>query len=69
MAMTPAFFEWHRILRHYHHWTVLQSLRWALWLQRSDQTRTGAICLAIALAIGSLGMSGCDESGGFIYLG
>ena len=62
--MTPAFFEWYRILRHHHHRTLLQSLRWAPRLQSSDRTRTGAICLAIALAIGSLGMSGCDESSG-----
>src|SRR5215472_11632954 len=65
MAMTPPFFEWYRILRHNHRWTVLLPLRWALWLQRSDRKRTGAVCLAIALAIGSLGMSGCDESSGF----
>lgn len=65
MPMTPPFFEWYRVLRHNHRWTVLLPLRWALWLQRSDRKRTGAVCLAIALAIGSLGMSGCDESSGF----
>lgn len=63
--MTLTLFKWYGILRHYHHWTVLQSFRWALWLQKSRRTRAGALYLAIALAIGSLGMSGCDGEDGF----
>ena len=31
----PSFFGWYEILRTHHHWSKLQSLRYALWLSRS----------------------------------
>lgn len=33
----PSFFGWYEILRTRHHRSVLQSLRYALWLSRSPQ--------------------------------
>ena len=33
----PSFFGWYEILRTRHHWSVLQSLRFALWLARSRE--------------------------------
>lgn len=30
---TPSLVEWYRILRQYHHWTVWQAIRYALWLR------------------------------------
>jgi len=27
-------FDWYRILRAHHHWTIFQSLRYAFWLAR-----------------------------------
>jgi len=33
----PSLFGWYEILRTRHHWSVLQSLRHALWPSRSTQ--------------------------------
>ena len=30
----PTIIHWYRILRVHHHWTVFQSIRYALWLMR-----------------------------------
>ncbi len=30
----PSLFDWYRILRAQHHWTVFQAIRFALWLAR-----------------------------------
>lgn len=30
----PTIIQWYRILRAHHHWTVFQSVRYALWLMR-----------------------------------
>ena len=35
----PSFFGWYEILRTRHRWTVLQSIRYALWLARSSENR------------------------------
>jgi hypothetical protein len=34
MKLTYSFFTWYRILRAHRHWSVLEALRWALWLAR-----------------------------------
>jgi hypothetical protein len=31
---SPSIFDWYRILRIHHHWTVFQAIRYALWLAR-----------------------------------
>ena len=28
----PTIIQWYRILRAHHHWTVFQSIRYAIWL-------------------------------------
>jgi len=33
----PSFLGWYETLRTRHHWSVLQSVRYALWLSRSTQ--------------------------------
>jgi len=29
-----SFLTWYRILRQYHHWTIFEAIRYALWLSR-----------------------------------
>lgn len=29
-----GFWDWYRILRQYHHWGIMEALKWALWLSR-----------------------------------
>ena len=31
---SPSIFDWYRILRIQNHWTVIQTIRYALWLAR-----------------------------------